>query len=120
MKKLAKTDNLTIANQLQIVQNTLKALEVEEKKLKEVLLESLKKQGVKSVKLENGTQFIRAEKQTLTVKPGFEEEVQLWSEDFNCMKLDTAKALKILRRSLKKPPKWAAIRETEYLTIRTK
>ncbi len=114
-KNLAPT---TTATQLYEVQSEIHALQEQEKKLKDKLLKNLKQQHVKSVKLEDGTVFTIAERQSLKVKAGEEDAAQLWAEDNYCMKIDTAKALKILRRTLKKLPSCFSIASTEYLTIR--
>jgi len=109
---------ITAATELSAVQAEISALQEREKKLKTALLTNLKKQGVKSIRLADGSSYTIAERQVLKVKAGEEDAAQLWAEDNYCMKIDTAKALKIVRRSLKKPPKFFVVGSTEYLTVR--
>lgn len=107
---------ITVATELYAIQEQRLALQEQEEKLRAKLLKNLKAQHVKSVKLEDGTVFTIAERQTLRVTEG--DEALLWAEDNYAMKIDTAKALKLLRRSLKKVPKFFKITSSEYLTVR--
>lgn len=116
--RTTKPAPVTVATQLYAIQEQRIALQEEEEKLREKLLKNLKAQHVKSVKLEDGTVFTIAERQTLTVVGVFSDKAQLWAEDNYAMKIDTAKALKILRRSLKKMPKFFSVKSSEYLTVR--
>lgn len=115
-KELAKPQQLTVASKLYEVQREIALLQEDEKTLKDELLKSLKKQHVKSVKLDDGSHFIITERQTLKVKD--EEKAKAWLDENYCWKADTGKALKILRRSLKKVPSFFKVESSEYLTIK--
>ncbi len=106
----------TVATELWLLQTDIKRMQEHEARLKSKLLANLKAQHVKSVRLEDGTSFTIAERQTLKVTDS--EPAVLWAEDNYCMKIDGARALKILRRSLKKLPKFFKIESTQYLTVR--
>ena len=116
--KTNKPAPITVATQLYAITEKRLALQAEEDKLKAKLLKNLKDQHVKSIKLEDGTVFTIAERQTLSVVAGFSDEAQLWAEDNYAMKVDTTKALAILRRSLKKLPRFFKMKSSEYLTVR--
>jgi hypothetical protein len=105
----------TMASELFAVQQTLAPLVAREKELKESLFLSLKKQKVRSVKLDDGTLYTIAVRGTLEEKD--KEKARDWAEKNYCLKLDTTKALKILRRELKLP-RFFAIKKTEYLVIK--
>lgn len=109
------TQDITLATKLYDVQAKLVDLKDEESALREALFDTLKRQHVKSVRLEDGTSFTIAEKQTLKVKDM--EKALKWAEDKNVIKLDTGAALKIVRRNLKLP-KFFEVTKTEYLTVR--
>ena len=117
MKKLAPTPK-TLAQQLQEVQIQRELLEEKEVKLRTKLLANLQEQGVKGVKLADGTSYSVAERHTLKIAPGEEQAAQLWAEDNYCMRVDTAKAMAILRRSLKKIPACFTVGSTKYLVIK--
>src|SRR3569623_564802 len=116
--KTNKPAPITVATQLYAITEKRQALQAEEDKLKAKLLKNLKDQHVKSIKLEDGTVFTIAERQPLSVVAGFSDEAQLWAEDNYAMKVDTTKALAILRRSLKKLPRFFKMKSSEYLTVR--
>lgn len=118
---MAKTKNevgepLTLAAQLYTVQGQIAFLKEQEDALKESLMELMKSQGVKTLKLEDGTLFMRSERQTLKIKD--EEAAKGWLDENYCWKPDTGKALQLVRRSLKKLPKFFSVSTSEYLTIK--
>ena len=111
---------LSLATRLHAIEREIEYLETDKKMLRDELLLLLKKQGVKSVKLEDGTLYLRAEKTTLKVKKGVnsEDDAWKWAMANNAVKIDTNVAWKILRRSLKKMPKFFVKSTSEYLTIK--
>jgi hypothetical protein len=108
--------NVTIATELYAVQEQREIIEAREKELKDALLASLKTQGVSFVRLENGTSFTRSHRETLKVKD--EAKAVAWAEKNYCMKIDTAKAMKILRRELKMPSFFTRAVGEDYLTVK--
>lgn len=120
MEKIAviPKHDLSVAEELHRVQDALKPMLEREKELKEALLLNLKSQGVKSVKLDNGTIYVRALRVALKVKKGDEDAAWAWAEKNNSLKIDTGTAKKILMRKLEKLPKFFVRSETEYLSIK--
>lgn len=114
-KELSTT---TIATELFAVQEQKAVIEAREKELKDTLLASLKAQGVGFVRLDNGTSFTRSHRETLKVKD--EEKARKWAEDHNCLKIDNAKAMRILRRELKLPKFFTRVIGEDYLSVRKK
>jgi hypothetical protein len=115
---MAKQDlsNITLATQLFAVQAEKTAIEAREKELKDALLASLTKQGVGFVRLDNGTSFTRSHRETLKVKD--EEKARAWAEENYCLKIDTTKAMKILRREMKMPKFFTRVIGEDYLTVK--
>lgn len=114
--KLATVEPQTLATQLYTIQDDIRILREREEFVKNALLKDLKKQHVKSVKLEDGTHFIISLRQTLKIKD--EDKARVWAEKNYCVKIDNQKALRILRRSLKRLPGFFSLKTTEYLTVR--
>lgn len=114
---LIEDRKLTIAETLSVVMARIATLEEEEKKLRAELFDNLKRQGVKSVKLEDGTLFVITERQTLKVKDP--EKAFAWAMENPQarMKIDTAAALSVFRKELKMPKFFTKV-TTEYLTIK--
>jgi len=108
--------NATLATQLYVVQQEMAALKEREDELKSTLLTSLKDQGVGFVRLDNGTSFTRSHRETLKVKD--EEKARAWAEDNYCLKIDTTKAMKILRREMKMPKFFTRVIGEDYLTVK--
>lgn len=115
MKSIIKATPLTLATRLRTIQAAKAIMEAEEKEVRDGLLASLKNQGVKSVKLEDGSVFTRSTRSTLKVKDP--TKAWIWAEEHTSLKIDTAKAMKILRRELKLPKFFEKV-DTEYLTVR--
>lgn len=115
MAQLTKAPDITIAANLLGVQEQIKFLQEREDELKSQLLENLKKQGVRSVRLSDGSSYTIAERSTLKVVD--EAKAKEWLDEHYCWKADTAKALQILKRELKMP-KFFKRQSTEYLTIK--
>lgn len=117
MKEITKTKELTVAENLYGIQEQIKFLQEQETTLKDELLANLKEQGVTFVKLENGVSYLRSHRETLKVKD--EEKALAWAEKNYCMKIDTTKAMKILRRDLKPLPKFfTRVVGEDYLTVK--
>src|SRR4051794_24941840 len=108
---------LTIATRLHSIQLEKAKLAAEEEQLKEVLFESLKRQGVKSVRLTNGVMYLRSYRRTLKPIRGKEDQAWQWAADHNCLKIDTSKSLKVLGRELHLP-EFFRIDPSEYLVVR--
>jgi len=106
---------LTLAEKVFTLDEQISFLTEQRDEAKAELLMNLQKQGVKSVKLNNGTTFIRTERQTLKITPG--TQATAWLDEHYCWKPDTSKAMEILRRELKLP-RFFKINRTEYLTIK--
>lgn len=106
----------TIASELYSVQEEISTLKEKEEELKDTLLTSLKKQGVGFVRLDNGISFTRSHRETLKAKD--EEKARAWAEKNNCLKIDTTRAMKILRRELKMPRFFERVIGTDYLTVK--
>lgn len=116
MNNIILSHEETLATRLHTVQSNIRELKLMEETLKDELMANMKEQGVKTIKLDTGVTFIRAERQTLKVKD--EEKAALWADKNNCWKIDTTKAFQILRREIKLP-KFFKVDTTEYLSIKS-
>jgi hypothetical protein len=94
----------------------LKPLEDREEELRSVLLANLKQQGVKHLKLDSGAMFVRAFRTTLKVAD--DAAAMVWATERRSLKVDTAKALKIIRLSGDDIPECFERQDTEYLTVK--
>jgi hypothetical protein len=108
---------VTVATELRAIEMQEAALKVRKEQLREVLFESLKHQGVKSVKLEDGTMYLRSERHTLKPVAKYQEQAWAWAAEHNCFKIDTTRAHKILSRELKLP-RFFKVERAEYLVVR--
>ncbi len=117
-KEIEKIESrqVTVATRLEQVLKAKEAIEIEEQLLRDNLMANLKEQGVQFVRLDNGTTFTRSHRETLKVKD--EEKATNWAMDNNCMKIDTGKAMKILRRELKMPRFFTRVVGEDYLTVK--
>ncbi len=106
--------NHTVATELLEVEDELAPLVERQKNLKQFLFNALKKQKAKSLKLEDGTLYVISDRQTLDVAD--EKKAWDWAEKNYMLKIDTSKAMKVLRRELKMP-KFFKVKKTEYLRI---
>lgn len=118
MADLAKATPMTLATRLRGIQSAKANLEAQEKEVRDALLGSLKKQGVTSVRLDDGTSFTRSFRASLKVKKGQEKKAEAWAAENYSLKVDTAKALKIFRLTQSNIPKFFEKSDTEYLTVR--
>lgn len=107
---------VTMATELFAIIEEKKLLEEREEALRDKLLASLKGQGVGFVRLDNGTSFTRSHRETLKVVD--EAAAKNWAETHYCMKIDTAKAMKILRRELEMPECFERKIGADYLTVK--
>lgn len=112
--------SVTTAEKLHSLQLQMAGLKKLEDELRGELFTNLKKQGIKSVQLEDGTRFTISERQTLKAAFNKDKEAMAWAEESFCVKVDTAKALKMLRRSLQPLPNFFTVSTSEYLTVRRK
>ena len=110
---------VTLAANLYAVRGQILVLQEQEQELRDRLLSSLQAQGVRMVRLDDGTIFMRSLRSTLKVKVGEGEAAFKWGSERGLLKLDTTKALQVLRRELKRVPKFFERKETEYLSIRS-
>lgn len=118
--KQQQIQSITIATELHAVQIEKEAIEAREKELKDQLLSSLKAQGVTFVRLEDGTSFTRSHRESLKIKAGAEDKAFKWAADNTCLKVDTTKAMRILRRELKMPRFFERVKGSDYLTVKRK
>ena len=114
--KIVVAEPKTLATELYEIQQEKAVLEEKEKELKDELLTSLKSQGVSFVRLDNGTSFTRSHRETLETVD--EEKAREWAEKNNCLKVDTTKAWRILRREMKLPKFFKRKIGADYLTIK--
>jgi hypothetical protein len=105
---------LTLAEELYAIEYRIAGLEERKDAIREQLMQNLKEQGVKSVRLENGDMYIRAERMKLVIKD--ERKAMQWAlENPEArMKLDTSAALTVARMG----EKCFGVGSTEYLTIK--
>lgn len=115
-KKLANVEPKTLAASLYTVQEQIAFLKEREDELKDQLVANLKEQGVSFVRLDDGTTFTRSHRETLKAKD--ENKARAWAEENNCLKIDTTKAMKILRRELKMPKFFTRVVGDDYLTVK--
>jgi hypothetical protein len=108
---------LTAATELYAIEERLADLSARKEELKKALFDNLKKQGVKSVKLNNGAMYLRSARHTLKPVKGREAEAYAWASDHHSLKIDTAKGFQILRRELSLPP-FFKVEKAEYLVVR--
>ncbi len=105
---------LSLATELRIIEMQIESLEVMKTLIRDDLLQQLKAQGVRSVKLDNGDQYIRTERAALVIKDA--TKARAFAEERFAMKIDTAKVLKIIKPMLD-VPNFFGIGHTEYLRI---
>lgn len=108
---------LSVATELHAIELQEAAIKVRKEQLREVLFESLKYQGVKSVRLDDGTVYLRSERHTLKPVPKYAEDAWKWAATHYALKIDTTKAHKILSRELKLP-RFFKVDKSEYLVVR--
>lgn len=94
----------------------LKPLEEREAELRASLLANLKQQGVKHLKLDSGAMFVRAFRTTLKVAD--DTAAMKWATENRSLKVDTSKALKIIRLKGEDIPEGFERQDTEYLQIK--
>lgn len=102
-----------LADSLLLIRNAKKLIEEQDKKVADELLKAMKREG-----LSHAGTFSKAEKTSLSVATGLEKEAWLWAEQNYSLKVDTGKALKILKRGSSKVPKFFKVAKTVYVTTR--
>lgn len=87
--------------------------------LRAALLDNLRMQGVKTLKLDNGTVYVRAFRTTLKV--ALDAPAMEWAAANNSIKVDTTKAMKILKLTgmTDNLPAGFVRQDTEYLTVKS-
>src|SRR5215207_9646128 len=108
---------VTVATELHAIEMQEEALKLRKEELREVLFESLKHQGVKSVRLDDGTMYLRSERHTMKSVPKYAEDAWKWAAEHYALKIDTTKCHKILSRELK-TPRFFKVERSEYLVVR--
>jgi hypothetical protein len=105
--------------QIEAIERALKPLIEQKEALRGALLENLRVQGVKTLKLDNGTIYVRAFRTTLKVHD--DHEAMQWAAANNSLKVDTTKAMKILKLTGQSDnlPAGFERQDTEYLTVKS-
>lgn len=116
--RVVVAEPLTVAEQLYGITEQIEFLAEQEKALKAELLENLKKQGVKFLKLNNGVSYSVEHRTALKVKD--EVKARVWADANNCLTVDIPKARQILRRELKTPPFFVVEKGAEFLKVTKK
>lgn len=117
MKPALQNNNLTLAEKLFTLEEQRAFIEQQEDEVRGELLANLQEQGVKFVKLTNGTSYSVEYRTDLKVKKGKEEKAFAWATENNALKVDTTKARQILRRIIKLPPFFELKKGAEYLKV---
>jgi hypothetical protein len=107
----------TVATELRAIEAEEKRLVERKEELRKKLFDSLKKQGVVSVKLKDGTIYMVSKRHSLEPLFTMKEQAMKWALEHNAVKIDTAKSFQILRHQLEMP-KFFKIKTTEYLVVR--
>lgn len=106
--------NATIAEALYNVEVMIANLEEKKDEFRTQLMQNLKEQGVKSVRLDNGDMYIRAQRLKLVIKDEGKARVWALENPEARMKLDTSAALEVARLGVK----FFEVGHTEYLQIK--
>ena len=112
MKKeldIFEDDEETLEDKLYNVRQKILALTELSKKYSTQLLEDFK-----TKKVRRGSRFKISLRQTLKVTSP--EAAKKWAEERNCMDIDTAKAMRLIRREFTVPEGFA-INQTEFLSM---
>ena len=116
MKTLTKTnENLTLAEKLYTLDQQVDFLKEQQEEVRAELLANLHSQGVKFVRLTNGTSYSAEYRTTLKVKNL--EKALNWATKNNCLTVDIPKARQILRHEMKTPSFFKVEKGTEYLKV---
>ena len=108
---------VTVATELRAIEAEEKRLTTRKEELRKQLFDSLKKQGVASVKLKDGTLYLVGKRDSLEPLMTMKAQAYQWALEHNSLKIDTMKAFQILRHQLDLP-KFFRIKTTEYLIVR--
>ncbi len=115
-KEIVVAEPKSLAESLYTIQEQMAALKEREDEIKEQLIVVLQKTGVGFIRLDNGISFTRSHRETLETAD--EEKAREWAEKNNCLKIDTTKAWKILRREMKLPKFFKRKVGADYLTVK--
>lgn len=120
-----KPKDIEIANKLEALLDEIEArkaeiepLLAEEKELRAELVEVMEKAGRKSSRTDSGLAFVVAQRKSITPIEGKEQDFHNWCAENNCLKPDSAKATKLLKREIHLPHFVQEI-VTKYLSIKT-
>ncbi len=115
-KEIVVAEPKSLAESLYTIQEQMASLKEREDEIKEQLIVVLQKTGVGFIRLDNGISFTRSHRETLETAD--EEKAREWAEKNNCLKIDTTKAWKILRREMKLPKFFKRKVGADYLTVK--
>lgn len=107
----------SLASELRIIERAMVDLEKDKEVVRAALLNELQRQGIKSVRLDDGTSYTRAERANLIVTEP--TKALAFAKRHFALKIDTAKILKLIRPMLKQPT-FFSIGRTEYLRVTRK
>jgi hypothetical protein len=108
---------VTVATELRAIEAEEKRIAARKEELRKQLFDSLKKQGVVSVKLKDGTNYIISKRHSLEPLLTMKEQAWKWALEHNAIKIDNSKAFQILRHQLYMPNLFR-LKTTEYLVVR--
>src|SRR3954467_4192242 len=94
---------ITVATELHAIEAEERRLTARKEELRKQLFDNPKKQGVASVKLKDGTQYIISKRHSLKPLLTMKDEAWKWAVEHNALKLDDSKAFKILRHQIDTP-----------------
>ena len=113
-KTLVKTEPLTLATELYLLEANADVLDAKIKLIREELLGNLKEQGVRRVDLENGDSYLVYPRNKLVIKDKMAAIKWACENPEARMKLDTAKAIEVAQTG---KLKWAKVEQEEYLRV---
>lgn len=114
---------IEVANELKVLREKIAKIKAEkiapldeqEKELSAILIDILKKQGLKTIKIDSGELFTRATRSTIKVTD--DAKAYNWASENNALRIDTTKCGQILRRELDLPNGFKEV-TSEYLSVR--
>lgn len=108
-----------IEKELETIKDTYKAqiapLEAKSSEIRASLLDSMRRTGIKTIKLETGDVYARTSRTTFKVVD--EEKAYEWGEKNRCLRLDKIGANKILLRTIGVPEGFEQ-KDEEHITIK--
>lgn len=107
-------DSMSIATMLQSLEMEAQIRDTQIKAMREALLESLQKQGVRRVDLENGDSYVVYPRNKLVIKDKMAAMKWATENPEARMKLDNSAAIEVAQTG---KLKWAKVEQEEYLRI---